>query len=208
MAHAALTLFEVTGNARYLGHAVTWADYCLAHFSDPQGGFYHTADTAKFLVARIREGQDTVTPSGNGVMAHVLSRLHLLTGDERYARVAQTLFEGFGAEVEREAFLLASIIDAQQFDSQPTQVTIVGDLTQPAAKSLLRAAQRNVPVDRVISVVGLDKKLPDHHPAVGKVSGDGKAAAYVCVGTTCSLPISGPDQLTQMLKDSHGPWSF
>jgi uncharacterized protein YyaL (SSP411 family) len=208
MAHAAVTLFEVTGNTRYLRHAVSWVNYCLAHFSDPRGGFYHTADTAKFLIARIREGQDTVTPSGNGVMAHVLARLHLLTGDERYARAAQALFDGFGAEIERETFLFASIIDAQQFNSQPTQVTIVGDLTQPAAKSLLRAAQRNAPVDRVISVVGLDKKLPDHHPAVGKVSCDGKAAAYVCVGTTCSLPISSPDQLTQMLKDAHGPRSF
>jgi uncharacterized protein YyaL (SSP411 family) len=207
MAHAAVTLFEVTGNARYLRHAETWVDYCLAHFSDPRGGFYHTADTAKFLVARIREGQDTVTPSGNGVMAHVLARLHLLTGNDRYARAAQALFNGFGAEIEREAFLLASIIDAQQFSGQPTQVTIVGDFTQPAAKSLLRAAQRNAPVDRVISMVGLDKKLPDHHPAAGKVSRDGNAAAYVCVGATCSLPISNPDQLTQVLKDAHGPRS-
>jgi uncharacterized protein YyaL (SSP411 family) len=208
MAHAALTLFEVTGNARYLRRAVTWADYSLAHFSDPRGGFYHTADTAKFLVARIREGQDTVTPSGNGVMAHVLSRLHLLTGDDRYARAAQTLFEGFGPEIEREAFLLASIIDAQQFNGQPTQVTVVGDFAQSAAKSLLRAARRNAPVDRVISMVGPDEMLPDHHPAAGKVPRDGKAAAFVCVGTTCSLPISSPDQLTQMLKETHGPRSF
>jgi uncharacterized protein YyaL (SSP411 family) len=208
MTHAAVTLFEVTGNARYLRHAETWADYCLAHFSDPRGGFYHTADTEKLLVARIREGHDTVTPSGNGVMAQVLARLHLLTGDDRYARAAQALFDGFGAEIEREAFLLASIIDAQQFNGQPTQVTIVGDVTQPAAKSLLRAAQRNAPVDRVICMVGPDKKLPDHHPAAGKVPRDGKAAAYVCVGTTCSLPISSLDQLTQMLKDAHGPRSF
>jgi uncharacterized protein YyaL (SSP411 family) len=56
-------------------------------------------------------------------------------------------------------------------------------------------------------MVGLDKKLPDHHPAAGKVSRDGNAAAYVCVGATCSLPISNPDQLTQVLKDAHGPRS-
>jgi uncharacterized protein len=72
----------------------------------------------------------------------------------------------------------------------------------------LRAALRNAPVDRVNSVVGPDKKLPDHHPAAGKVSHDGKTAAYVCVGTTCSLPISSPDQLTEKLKDAHGSRPF
>src|SRR6185312_5230731 len=38
MTHAAVTLFEVTGDARYLRHAARWADYCLVHFSDPRGG--------------------------------------------------------------------------------------------------------------------------------------------------------------------------
>ena len=98
---------------------------CIAHFADPQGGFFYTPDTAQLLVARIRDRQDTVTPSGNGVMARVLSQLYYATGEERYAKYAQALFDVFADDFESGSFLLASVLDAHQFKALAVQVTIV-----------------------------------------------------------------------------------
>ena len=47
----------------------------------------------------------------------------------------------------------------------------------------------------MITVVEPGTELPEAHPAHGKGGVGGSAAAYVCVGQTCSLPVTDPDGL-------------
>ncbi len=56
--------------------------------------------------------------------------------------------------------------------------------------------------DRVLMVTGPRDALPQSHPAFGKNVVAGKASAYVCIGTSCSLPITDASQLTSVLTDS------
>jgi len=207
MAHAGLKLFEITGNSRFRDLAIGWTDYCIAHFADPQGGFFYTPDTAQLLVARIRDGQDTVTPSGNGVMARVLSQLYYTTGEERYAKYAQSLFDVFAGEFESGSFLLASVLDAHQFKALAVQVTVVGERKDSRTKALWGIAQHSAPPDRAIVIVDTNEKLPAHHPAAGKIAPRREPIAFVCLGTTCSMPLSNPDKLEQALEGAHGPRS-
>jgi uncharacterized protein YyaL (SSP411 family) len=207
MALAAAKLFEVTGMVRYQRYAVDWIEFCIRHFRDQQGAFFYTPDTAQLLVARIHQGHDSVTPSGNGVIARVLSHLYYTTGDEQYFKWAQSLFRASTGEIKQGSFLFASLLDAQQFMSLATQVTIVGDPSATDAQTLRRIAYRNAPLDRIILLVDSNDDLPRHHPAAGKTSRAGSATAYVCVGTTCSLPLSNPDALKQALEGTHGSWT-
>ena len=48
---------------------------------------------------------------------------------------------------------------------------------------------------RAIAVVEPGTELPESHPARGKGAVDGRAAAYVCVGQTCSLPATDAEGL-------------
>src|SRR5205823_228263 len=82
MSLAALRLLEATGEARYLQQAAAWTRSCIRHFADPNGGFFHTGDNVRHLVARIRDGHDGATPSGNGIMARGLSELFLEPGED------------------------------------------------------------------------------------------------------------------------------
>ena len=50
-------------------------------------------------------------------------------------------------------------------------------------------------VARVVTVVEPGTELPQSHPAHGKGAVDGRAAAYVCVGQTCSLPATDAEGL-------------
>jgi uncharacterized protein YyaL (SSP411 family) len=204
MALAGVKLFELTGNPFYQKWAVAWTDYCIAHFVDPRGGFFYTPDTAELLVARIRDGQDTVTPSGNGVMARVLCQLYYATGENRYAKCAQALFDAFAGEIESGSFLFASVLDARQFRSLATQVTIVGDRADSRTQSLWGVAQRSAPADRAIYIVETDAKLPGHHPAAGKISHCDEPSAFICMGTTCSVPLSNSKKLKRALEGIHG----
>jgi uncharacterized protein YyaL (SSP411 family) len=42
----------------------------------------------------------------------------------------------------------------------------------------------------VLSVTAPDGTLPANHPAAGKPQKGGKATAYICIGETCSLPVT------------------
>src|SRR5207248_5687262 len=199
MSLAALRLLEATGEARHLQQAAAWTRSCIRHFADPNGGFFHTGDNVRHLVARIRDGHDGATPSGNGIMARVLSELFLATGDSLYRRAAQELFVSFATDLQRDGFLLASIIDAAQFNGRAIQVTIIGRRRDPAARALWRLAQQRAPADRWIAINEPGEDLPEGHPARGKAALGGRPTAYVCQGSTCSLPITDPGQLARWL---------
>jgi len=55
--------------------------------------------------------------------------------------------------------------------------------------------------NRVLLSVPLGRDLPTDHPAHGKGLVDGRPAAYVCIGPTCSLPLTDPDSLLAHLAE-------
>jgi hypothetical protein len=46
--------------------------------------------------------------------------------------------------------------------------------------------------------------LPPAHPARDKIAAAPGAAAFVCVGERCSLPVTAPDRLAQTAATMHG----
>jgi len=44
--------------------------------------------------------------------------------------------------------------------------------------------------NRIVLVTPPGAALPTAHPAHGKTALDGLATAYVCIGTTCSAPVT------------------
>ena len=75
----------------------------------------------------------------------------------------------------------------------------MGERGTAATAALIRAAYRVSLPDRVVSVVDPGTELPSSHPAHGKDAIDGRATAYVCVGTVCSLPVTEPAALIGVL---------
>ena len=51
----------------------------------------------------------------------------------------------------------------------------------------------------VQQVVGEDQ-LPASGPLAGKTTVDGKPTAYACLGPQCSLPVTEPDALLELLR--------
>ena len=201
MAWSAVALYEATGRADYLEWCRAWCDRCIAEFRDPaSGGFYFTADTAQMQVARICDGQDTATPSGNGVMAQVFARLYFLTGEDRYRAQAHSIVRAFAGNTGRDSYQLATLFDASEFLAGAVQIVIVGDPADPVRQALLRTAHSRAGVDHVILPVDSGTVFAPGHPAAGKLACDGRPTAYVCAGTTCSAPVMDTPGLEQLLR--------
>ncbi|MSP82276.1 MAG: thioredoxin domain-containing protein [Alphaproteobacteria bacterium] len=196
MAAAALRLHEVTGHGAYLARAQGWAAIADAHYADPAGGYFLTADDAETLITRTKSAIDSPVPSGNGMMAEVQTRLYHLTGEAAYRARAEATIAAFGEEARRNVYGLPTLINSAELLLRAVQIVIVGK----GADALIHAVAGVSLPNRVLTVLAPGTALPANHPAAGKGPVGGQATAYVCVGETCSLPLSVAGELGEALR--------
>jgi uncharacterized protein YyaL (SSP411 family) len=53
---------------------------------------------------------------------------------------------------------------------------------------------------KVVTLLTPGESLPDIHPAREKGPVEGRPTAYVCVGSTCSLPVTDPEDLRRQMS--------
>jgi uncharacterized protein YyaL (SSP411 family) len=195
LARAATMLFEATGKGEYLAYAESLIATANAWYWDKSGGgYFFTAEDATDLITRTKHAHDNATPSGNGVMAQVLTRLFHHTGKSEYRDRAAAVTATFAGEVQRNFFPLSTLLNAAELAERPLQVVLVGpgDGAAPLRHAVATAA--SLP-NLILQQVAPGGSLPDHHPAQGKGVIGGKPTAYVCEGPVCSAPIDDPSAL-------------
>ena len=94
---ALLALYQASPQSRWFSSAVHLANEMLAHFSDPLGGFFDTADNHPSLLIRPKEIQDNATPSGNALAISALLHLAAYTEKADWRTLAE---ESLGAMQE------------------------------------------------------------------------------------------------------------
>ncbi len=87
---ALVELFQVDCRAVYLTHAIELADRLIQDFSDPEGGFFFTANGHEQLIAKSKDLADSSVPSGNAMAASGLLTLARLTSREDYMQAARS----------------------------------------------------------------------------------------------------------------------
>jgi hypothetical protein len=201
MLGAALDLHAATGDGRYLNQALTWLDVLEHDHGDPvQGGYFLSPASADDLPIRTKSALDGPTPAGNGTLAGLLARLHQLTGDPAHRAGAERQLEVFAGEIVRNPAGHVSLLTALMQLDVPVQAVLRGDPASPAYQELHHATQAAVYPDLTTISSALAERLPSHHPAQTATAGDADPSAHVCIGTTCRLPVTRPDDLAAALS--------
>ena len=133
------------------------------------------------------------------MMVGVFARLWLLTGEDDYRKSAEELIRAFSGDLEKDAFALATLVNESNLLTRAAQTVIIGADDDSDAQALIKAALTAPQPNLVLQRIDPGAELPDGHPARGKTQLDGKATAYVCVGTVCSLPITSQVDLQDAL---------
>jgi hypothetical protein len=200
MALAAMQLYEVSGDKRFLDNARAWVDTLNAHFWDAnRGGYFFTADTAEPMLLRPRYFFDNPTAPANGTMLTVLSRLILATGDAGYAEKARQLVGAFGTEVPRSFTAMCGYLNGSEAYSTALQIVIFGSRGAPQTQELIRTVWGKALPSRLVLVVEPGETLPEGHPAARGSMQNGVPTVYICQGAFCSEPITSAVQLSQLL---------
>ncbi len=201
MIRAAITLWELVGDKRFLDDAKRWTHTLNEHYWDAaHGGYCYTADDADPLIIRTRMLFDQPVPSANSTMIAQLAKIYQATADNAYAQRADELFKSFAAEAGRAFVSCGTYFNALETAIAGLQIVIVGPITHPKTHELTAAVLGRALPNRLLMVVAPDEQLPEGHPAHGKTMQNGQPAAYVCQRGTCSAPIVNPVTLSQALQ--------
>jgi uncharacterized protein YyaL (SSP411 family) len=168
----------------------------LERFHDTVAGFYDTALDAEPLLVRPKTLDDNAVPAGQSIAAVALLRLHALTGEERWRRVAEATVAPLAAAVARSPLGLGNLAWAlQMLTGTVREVAVSGGRNDPAAQALVRTVQHRFDPLRVLAWGEPDSvPLLQDRPAV-----DGRAAAYVCRDFACERPVTTGDELATLL---------
>ncbi|HTO42342.1 MAG TPA: thioredoxin domain-containing protein [Rhizomicrobium sp.] len=201
MARAALVLWEVTQDERFLDRAKAWTEVLNEHFWDLQnGGYFQTADDSEELFFRPRTVFDQAVPSANGTMLTVLGKLHFATADATYRDRSNAVVGAFSGELGRASASMAAYLNGLENIMTGLQIVIVGPRSHNKTQELLAAVHGRSITHRTLLVVDPDDVLPEAHPAFGKTMQNGQPTAYICVRNTCSPAITNAVQLSQSLQ--------
>ncbi|HVV79416.1 MAG TPA: thioredoxin domain-containing protein [Pseudolabrys sp.] len=191
MMKAALALHETTGERGYLDQALTWQAALDAHYADTEtGGYYLTADDADGLILRPHSTNDDATPNHNAIAAHNLIRLAAVTGDDTWRTKADTMIERILSAAGNSLFGQVTLLNALDLRLGGAEIVVTGD-----APALVEAALEVPFIRRVVVRAKSAGDLPPSHPAQEKLKAVSGAAAFVCVGERCSLPVSAPENV-------------
>jgi uncharacterized protein YyaL (SSP411 family) len=192
-----LDLYEATLDPRHLDFALRLAETMRARFHDPEHGGFWQAAGAPDLILRVKEDYDGAEPSGNSVAALSLLRLAEMTGREDLRAVADDTLRLFAQRLRRLPEALPALLAALDFRlaERPRVIIAAGDDAAGRA-ALLAAAHRVFAPNKVLLA-----NQPPADPFAGTLPArNGRATAYVCVGTTCRAPIQDPAELVEALR--------
>jgi uncharacterized protein YyaL (SSP411 family) len=212
--HAALDAWETTGEIRYFDVADSIMRAALARFYDHEGGAFFDTEAAPdgkpklgALATQRKPLQDSPTPAGNPVAAALLLRLEALTGNDEYSARAQDTLENFAGVVEHFGLYAASYgLALQRMVQEPVQVCVIGAQDDADAHRLESAALAKYAVHKSVvrlrpdQLGSLPPALAQTLPYLPRVESDsGGSFAVVCSGNVCHAPVSGVDELIDLL---------
>jgi uncharacterized protein len=203
VASALVDLFEATGERKHLDRALELIAALNARFHDDRdGGYFFTAHDAEALIARSKSGTDGSLPSGNAVAAHVLQRLHHLTGDAAHRERAEEILRLYHGEAARSPFAYTSYLQALELYLEgPVEVVLVGRRGAPETAALWSVVSSTYLPHRVL--VSVEPGAADVlAPARDRPALDGRPTAWVCRHFTCSPPVTDPARLRELLAPS------
>jgi uncharacterized protein YyaL (SSP411 family) len=195
MVRAALALYEATGQRMYLDLALTWQRALDRDYANAETGTYYlTAADAEGLVIRPAATTDEATPNHNAVAAQNLIRLAALAGDDAWRDKADRLIAAIAPLAAENLYMHMALLNAVDLRLRGAQIVVTGE--GPKAEALLAAARRLSPLERIVLHAASAEVLPATHPARDKIAAASEPQAFVCVGETCSLPVTDPGGLT------------
>ena len=197
---ACLALYTAAGDERYLRTAFALGEDLVARFWDPdEGDFFLTPADGEALVQRPRPEGDGATPHGGALAARCLYRLAVISGNEGWHRICDTLLRTHAFVLERAPEALPTLARLAALVERGCCVAVVAEGSGSDALCTAILARLG-PDDLLLRSGSTDTSSVDESWFAGRDTRGDQATAYICRGEVCSLPITDPDELDEVAE--------
>jgi len=175
------------------------ADALLEHFEDRErGGFWFTAADQTTPLHRPKGYSDESMPAGNAVAARALIEMGHLSADPAYIDAGErALKAASGVMAEYPESHAGMLLALTAMLEPPTMVVLRGD-HEALADWRAELSSQYDPRRLVLCIPEQARNLPG---PLARCTPRGPACAYVCRGTSCSLPITSIESLSRAINE-------
>lgn len=181
---ANLACCEATGDETYIRTVKEMLETVFAQFGSEVGAFFDVGESR----AKKRGLTRYSTPiEDNSVLAMAFVKLADITEDEAYRLSARRVLDALSAQYENYG-IMASIyaIAVGVFSATPMLVTVNAEPGTEEADALIEASLGACGLNCTVRTIETDGEEP---------------AASLCLGTSCRIRVTDPDDLAQALQD-------
>ena len=201
-----LELYEATFKASYLSEAIVLNNIMIEEFWRDNGGFYLGSDKSEQLIVRALTGYDGAIPSGNSIAAYNLLKLTRLTGEVKFAEMAEQIFKVFSNEIKMTPTGYTSTLSAFMFEfSKPKEIVVVGSSSSLETQSALNILKSKYIPNKVILFKDVEDKLQSLSSIAKWTSShemiDKKTTYYICEDFSCKLPTTDIEQALKLINE-------
>ena len=191
---SAISLGEVTSDERWTDQAVRLTDYLLEYFYNTNDTlFWYSRKDSPVVLTNHYELYDNVIPSSNSVMASNLFRLSMLGRGSDYGAIAENMMNAMAEKTVRHPYSFAGWASLFSDINLPFGQIVV---TGPKAKDVVRELARLYLPNSVMAAA----EKPNAGELFKNRHIEGKTAIYLCIETSCELPVSSTDELMPLLR--------
>jgi uncharacterized protein YyaL (SSP411 family) len=190
LCRALISLFQSTGETRWLAEAEQIAARMLADFWDPESGiFFDTDGRDEQLLQRLQQPWDGAIPAANAVALESLLKLHALTQNSQWLETAQRGFKALYPMLKRNPRSFSTSLRLFRWAVAEPAVAVVIGTGERSSLEGWRVAMNSpeyfdtLPILLPSAELQSERSLFTDRPAV-----DGKATLYLCEGQSCQLP--------------------
>jgi len=202
-----LELYEATFNVHYLEKAVQLNEIMVDEFwNESSGGFYLGSNKTEKLIVRAMTGYDGAIPSGNSIATMNLLKLTRLTGEVKWAEMADKTFKVFSNEINQAPTGFISMITAFLFESNhPKEIVIVGSGSDPVTVAALNRVKSEYNPTKVLLFKNTDDTKRQLSTLAKWTSTqetiNNKTTFYVCQDFACKIPTTDIDQAFKFIHE-------
>ena len=196
MAWGLLELYEATFSTKYLSQALDLMNIMVEDFwDDKNGGFFLGSDQSEKLIVRSKTAYDGAIPSGNSVAVMNMVKLTRITGNTKWAELAEKTMRAFSEDVNRMPTGYTLMLTGFMFDTQNSkEIVIVGDSRNRNTIKFLHTIRTSYAPHKVLlfkdTSVSENRLEQLANWTSTQNSINGKPTAYVCKNFACNQPTS------------------
>ena len=198
-----LSLYQSDPNPEWYASALRLADEMIAHFSDPNGGFFDTRDDHEALLVRPKDIQDNATPSGNALAVTALLEMSAYGDRVEWRDRAENMLDFIQNVALRYPTAFAKWLCAADFAEGPShEVAIVGDPSDRKTQELVKTLWKDYHPRQVTAISA--HPPPSGSPALlnDRPLLNDQPTAYVCQGFVCLQPTNAPSEMEVQLTSN------